>query len=957
MKRLTHTILCFLLSLLLASCRSAAQPDPTPPETAPNAPVESLSPEGTNTPVPETTSSPDPVSLSYLSVSFTAPSPLEGTVSAAAEPPPNVIRSLSLPSCDVSVYHQPSEEDETRSVLRVRVYAAGQQYDWALSNRYVSGDCALLSLEGLFGLDAFAVQWNGFYYYYTGWDGTDARYPELLFYREGTSSLCDTDGDGQAELIIPQGHDNKYTLALLTAGGEICRLSFQADRPVADWTGLLSGDPFIRTLKAAEPTLITAHVQPDLPEGYTLSASKHTAVIRAGGEDVGYISRQSAPHHDPDIEQGQITFENGQPVNFRPVGDHYIYTDHQPIDGCAAPAVIAHSLYDPPYEDGGAGNTHWVICFAEESGYVYYRLTLDTACFTREQAIELARSVQFFGNAFLIPSAEVPNQSEAVTPTPPDYTDLAQSVYTSIVGEQGSRDCSVEVFDPADGTTTHIHLTEENIWNLPDTVGKYPPPSSSGAAAYQWTPAEPCSCTDPLTLTLRSPDGTASLTCHKGCDNVTLTTEDAQYLLAAEAPDRWPLFNSLLGAVDDALVFIPMTSFLVAGSVTDYEAVVEKYARHYGDYLNALPDWLPSKPKETVYSGSRVSQAYFGEGTENFCAGFGFYLSPEMGGSASSWEAGAGLAAVTEGEHAGWWGWGTGADFARNENGDWYCTGTYTGGEWLRYPTRLEDSSLEQMVYYFYHTTPGHAHDYLIPYYVCLLHPASSAEELNRVLNTLEDPAPFCTALGSFLRDYGDYDDIQLTFDVLSRGLDAPFAAWLKEGFSPVIRSTAYDTRVTEEEVVLHNGVRPGMTYEEVCALLGMEAQAPAGSEPFRVGSDDIDYTFYDLDGDGVFLLKHIYLSEAAIQASIFRNIKIGDSMESIFPKIPARDTELKKWAHQALYGSDARDSDGYAWMEFVANSYYVMRFLTPETPEIHVMLTFSRDQFRVKWIDISYLS
>ena len=176
-----------------------------------------------------------------------------------------------------------------------------------------------------------------------------------------------------------------------------------------------------------------------------------------------------------------------------------------------------------------------------------------------------------------------------------------------------------------------------------------------------------------------------------------------------------------------------------------------------------------------------MSQAYFGKGTENFCAGFGFYLSSEMGGS--DWEAGTGLMEPTDEAYAGWWSWGTGADFARNEDGDWYCTGTYTGGEWLRYPTRLEDSTLEQMVYYFYHTTPGHAHDYLIPYYICRSD-VSALPELNEALKGLDDPAPFCTALGRFLRDYGSYTDLQLTFDVLSQGLDAPFAAWLKEGYA-----------------------------------------------------------------------------------------------------------------------------------------------------------------------------
>ena len=54
-----------------------------------------------------------------------------------------------------------------------------------------------------------------------------------------------------------------------------------------------------------------------------------------------------------------------------------------------------------------------------------------------------------------------------------------------------------------------------------------------------------------------------------------------------------------------------------------------------------------------------------------------------------------------------------GRDFARNENGDWVCTGGYTGGEMVTLPTPVEEATVEQLVDYFFHTS-GFAHDYSI---------------------------------------------------------------------------------------------------------------------------------------------------------------------------------------------------------------------------------------------------
>lgn len=379
--------------------------------------------------------------------------------------------------------------------------------------------------------------------------------------------------------------------------------------------------------------------------------------------------------------------------------------------------------------------------------------------------------------------------SEPSSSLPADLSaaDLAQSVYSAIVGDDASRDFYMVVYDDRPGhgnNTTHIHMTGENSWNLPESIGKYEFPNPTGASRYEWAYASPDGWDANYGISLSSADGETWLYCWEGTDRVRLHVNGQDYFLTAAVPEGHSsastLFNVLLWTADDALVH-EAHNIVIDGSFSDYSMVVEEYARQFAANLNNLPLWAPSKPENTEYRYSSVSQAYFGEGTENFCAAFGLYFSPEMG--MSDWQAGSGMDEETEGEYAGWWKWGVGADFARNSDGDWVCTGTYTGGESLTFPTRLEESSLEQLVYYFYHTTPGHNHDYLIPYYICL-QPVSALDELNRLLGEASVPHELCAALGAFLRDYGSYEDIQLTYEVLSNGLASKFRPSLDEGYT-----------------------------------------------------------------------------------------------------------------------------------------------------------------------------
>ena len=354
-------------------------------------------------PAAEQSPSPAPVSVSYLSVTFTTPSALDGTASEAAELPDDILQSAVLSNCEVYLYLQ---NGDTESAVYAQVRADGRQYDWQLSGRYVSGGYQLIPLDGLFGFDAFAVKQGVFYYYYRAWDGTDDHCPELLFYRESAPTMYDVDSDGQPELIIPLGNSNEYTLVFLSAGGDVCRLSLQTDRSVTDWTGLLTDDTFLRTLKGTGAFSIADCVRLAPQEDCALSVSYTQNTLRLlseeSGEAVGLLSRQSAPHHDPSIEQGRIYFENGEIVRFYDADDHTSHQDFEPLDGCAVPATLARSTYAPPWEEEPTG-TSWVVCFAREEGYMALYLSLDGELFTREEVIEIAQSIRFAENAFLAP--------------------------------------------------------------------------------------------------------------------------------------------------------------------------------------------------------------------------------------------------------------------------------------------------------------------------------------------------------------------------------------------------------------------------------------------------------------------------------------------------------------------------------------------------------------------------
>ncbi len=371
---------------------------------------------------------------------------------------------------------------------------------------------------------------------------------------------------------------------------------------------------------------------------------------------------------------------------------------------------------------------------------------------------------------------------------------IAQAAWDYITG---SDFFYMDVYTETD--ETRILLNDGNTWNLP-----------SDLSGYEWAHTTSQGSGTAMTVRLSSPDGKAELRCFYGSDRVRVLIDGKEYYFTAD--DRYDedvdaLFRSTLNAAGDALVYNAHNSIVIDGRVSDYSKVVEEYARRYAANLNTLPDWVPEKPNSTVYNNASVSQAYFGEGTENFCGGFSLYLSPEMGMS-PYWQAGSGMTEETRGEYAGWWLWGMGAHFTRNADGDWYCTGHYTGGESLIFPTKLENATPEELVYYFYHTTPGHAHNYLIPYYICR-HPVTTVEELYPLLAQQEDPTALMSVLYQFIAQYGIYSDVNFTLTELGK-LDS---FTITDGYVQIPEDTLAVNVVSKNGVSIEltqNGVQVG---------------------------------------------------------------------------------------------------------------------------------------------------
>lgn len=167
--------------------------------------------------------------------------------------------------------------------------------------------------------------------------------------------------------------------------------------------------------------------------------------------------------------------------------------------------------------------------------------------------------------------------------------------------------------------------------------------------------------------------------------------------------------------------------------------------------------------------------------------------------------------------------------------------------------------------------------------------------------------------------------------------------------------AVSFAVPVQDSECVLENGVETGMDYNTVLLLIGEPNQIwsdtmagvgmEAGGVMYVFNYDEqlilrlrgINFRFADDTSTGV---------TSTLPAA--REIALGDTMQSVFEKLPDGDKTLKKWAWQEVYTDE---SGACANLQFVADSYYVLDIVSPGG---HVLsITFARIDQTVKWMDL----
>ena len=161
---------------------------------------------------------------------------------------------------------------------------------------------------------------------------------------------------------------------------------------------------------------------------------------------------------------------------------------------------------------------------------------------------------------------------------------------------------------------------------------------------------------------------------------------------------------------------------------------------------------------------------------------------------------------------------------------------------------------------------------------------------------------------------------------------------------------TVYDsnTPLQASEFTLPRGLRFGMSYDEAYWLCGdAVSDAFTGEVGRSFTCEGNTYSFGDDD-----ILYYVMIrstSGESDSAPTVRGIRLGDSIDSVFDKLPCTDRELKQWAMQTVYDDGAGHSAG---LEFVAGSFYSLRLYTPEG--YVAAITFARADNTVKYIDLS---
>ena len=150
-------------------------------------------------------------------------------------------------------------------------------------------------------------------------------------------------------------------------------------------------------------------------------------------------------------------------------------------------------------------------------------------------------------------------------------------------------------------------------------------------------------------------------------------------------------------------------------------------------------------------------------------------------------------------------------------------------------------------------------------------------------------------------------------------------------------------------EFTLPRALRFGTSYDEALRLCGSHAENEDSGDGWKsFQCEGYRYVFYDDALSCVYIRSVADGGNMEPTTPIFREIHLGESIESVFDKFPCTDRELKQWELQTVYD----DGEGHtADLQFVANSFYALRFCTPEG--YTAMLTFARADNTVKSIDL----
>lgn len=163
---------------------------------------------------------------------------------------------------------------------------------------------------------------------------------------------------------------------------------------------------------------------------------------------------------------------------------------------------------------------------------------------------------------------------------------------------------------------------------------------------------------------------------------------------------------------------------------------------------------------------------------------------------------------------------------------------------------------------------------------------------------------------------------------------------------------------VSDAEMTLENGVQMGMDYNTLLELLGTDAAVVPVNTDCLPALEKQGVRYYcSIDESYVRRLSSVSFRFAedtdlnkTAELPAARGIRLGDSMQSVLARMPDRGVTLNGAEYQAVYGYDHSDMD-YAYLQFVANSFYSLALNTVGGQSLHIV--FAHADNTVKMIDL----